>query len=414
MTRSGPHVATLLLSLLLAAPPLQAQEAEPEPQPDDAPDSCPTLFDCCVPGEEPCWHPKAGRGMLALGSGAGLAGGIGGFLVLGDSLGSGDPFGGIAGAGFVGLVGAALGALVASATPRGETRVHDRPGRPTLTLSLDPGGERTFDERAPPSFGLSLDPTFVLHDAVVLQPHFGLSTGLGPTVEVDPRPQLQSGIDGQDGGFPVVWRRHGLKVSAGAELTIKLPYPMPVKRPLATGRLEIRYRPRFELRRRTYQPGEPDERSVEHIALYPALFGLRWHVSPRQRFTVYMGPRLDLIGYSDVGGGGLGFGKAYAGAFHVEAWYHLDVPMTPLGRGATSVTGRFGFGYVHTMLDGNTFDLGPMVGFLGPLEASFDLRIRKRDAPVALQLGIGVRVGVGGGPFFEVGLVAPQVRGGAR
>ena len=98
------------------------------------------------------------------------------------------------------------------------------------------------------------------------------------------------------------------------------------------------------------------------------------------------------------------------GAFYAEAWYQLDLPMTPLGGGKASVAGRLNLGYVHSMLDGRSFELGPMVGFLGPLNLSFDLRIRQRGAAVAFQVTGGWWIGVGGGPYVELGLVTPDLR----
>jgi len=399
--RSAP-IAALLLALL-AAPALA----------DDLPD-CPALEPCCVPDEEPCHHPGGARGLLTLASGAGLGVGVTGFTLLGDSLGSGDPYGAVAGVGFVGLTGAGIGAIVGALTARGETRVDDRPGRPTLWVGLTPGGTRVYDERVPWGLRLAADPTLRLHDAVTLQPHLSGSFGLGTTVDVDPRPQLQAETTDQHGTFAPVRRQRSARFAVGADLAIRLPYPLPVARPARTGAFEIRWRPTLEVRRRTWDPGTDEARALEHVALHPALVGFRWHVSPRQRFTVYAGPRIDWIAFTEPGDSTLHRGPPIQAALHAEAWYQVDLPMTPSGGGPASVAGRLNLGYVHSMLDGRSFEIGPMVGFLGPLNLSFDVRIRRRGAPVAFQVTGGWWVGVGGGPYFELGLVAPDVTPGGE
>lgn len=405
------------LALTLLATPATAEEATAPPAeaPDLRPD-CPSLEPCCVPGEQPCHHPGAARGLLSAASGVGLGLGVTGFTVLGDSLGSGEPYGAVAGAGFIGLAGVGLGAIVGALSARGETAVPDRPGRATLRVGLTPGGTSNFDESVPWGLRVAFDPTLALHDAISLQPHLALSGGLGTVVDVDPRPQLQSEASGQEGTFAPVRRQRSLKFVGGAELTLRLPYPLPVNRPAHTGPVEIRWRPTVEVRRRTWEPGSDKAQAVEHVALLPGYFGLRWHVSPRQRFTFFAGPRVDWIGFTDPGDAAMRRGPPVQVAFAAEAWYQLDLPMTPAGGGATHVAGRLNLGYVHSRLDGRSLEFGPMVGFLGPLNVSFDLRVRKRGAPVALQVTGGWWIGVGGGPYVELGLVTPDIapKGGDR
>lgn len=203
---------------------------------------------------------------------------------------------------------------------------------------------------------------------------------------------------------------HRSRISAGAELAIAIPYPTALPRPLYTGRVEIRWKPRFELRRRVLQPGTDSRQLVGHTALY-ASFGMRWHVSPRQRLTVYVGPRFDRLTFSDPGSLAPRLGPGAFGSLYAEARWQLDVPFTPLGRRAASVTGRLNIGYVHSTLDGPGLDLGPIIGFFGPVEVSFDLRVRRVGAPVALQLGAGYRIATGGGPTLALGLVTPAIGG---
>ena len=148
---------------------------------------------------------------------------------------------------------------------------------------------------------------------------------------------------------------------------------------------------------------------VEHSALYPATLGLRWHVSPRQRFTFYAGPRIDWISFSDPGDLDLRRGRASLGSFYAEGWWQLDIPFAPLGRKNTNVTGRLNLGYIHSNLDGQRFDFGSVVGYFGPVELSFDLRVRRIGSPVAFQLTAGYRLSAGGGVFLELGFVAPTI-----
>ncbi len=400
MRRSPSLLIALAVLLVGASPPVDPADL----------DACPSLKRCCVPGEEDCTHPGAARGLLFATTATSATVGTLGFLSAGDSLNSGDPFSQMIGLGAVGLLGSGVGALFSLLAPQGERAVDDRPGRPTFRLSLSPGGSGTLDESSPYGLGVQVDPRIDLGPMASLTPHAGLSLGLGDSVDVDPRPQNTQTLDGQDSTFPVALRAWRMRVSAGAELAVKLPYPMKVRAPLYTGAIEIRYAPRWELRRRVLHVGDDNRRQVvEHNALYPATVGFRWHLSPRQRFTLMLGPRIDWIAFSDPGSGELRRGGANLGSLYGEAWWQVDVPFTPNGGRKTSVTGRLNLGYTHSNLDGVGFDLGAIVGYFGPVELSFDLRLRKRGAPVAVQITGGMLFGAGGGPFVELGLVAPSL-----
>jgi hypothetical protein len=410
-------VCSLLLALLLLLPSAARGGEADDEQPSDLPSTtwpsqgrvaCPSLRACCVEGEEECTHPAAARALLAGVSAAHFGAGLVMFAA-GDGANKGDPLGGLVGIGIIGAAGSLLGLVAGLLAPRGETTVPDRPSRPTLRLSLTPGGSSTIGERSPYGLAIRLDPTFVLGPEVRLQPHVGLSIELGHREWVDPRPQLASS---GGSGLPVALTSHRARISLGLEFALALPYPHKMPRPLYTGPVELRWKPWFELRRRVLQPGTDARQLVGHTALY-ASFGMRWHVSPRQRFTVYVGPRFDRLTYSDPGSLKPKLGPGAFGSLYAEARWQLDIPFTPLARRATSVTGRLNIGYVHSNLDGRGIDLGPIVGFFGPVEVSFDLRIRKVGAPVALQVTAGYRIAAGGGPMLELGLVTPSI-GGAR
>lgn len=412
-----------LLALLLATP-AAAQTPPPTPLTVGADASpldlrlppryrraCPDLRACCVPGMSECWHPGAARLILAGASGLGFAISSLTFLNAGDSLSSGDPLGQGVGMSLIGAAGAGLGALMGLLAPNGETAVRDRPGRPTLRVRLNQRGSNTWDEAAPWSLTLSADPTIEFGEVVQLQPHISGSFRFGRDRTVDPRPQLQStGRDGQ-GLFPEALTTNRWKVSAGAEVTVRLPYPL-LRAPKAPGlgRFELRYRPQVEVRRRAVHAGTDDARFIEHIALYPALAGLRWHVSPRQRLTLFGGPRLDWIGSGEPGGDQIAHGGPLLGTFHGEAWYQADIPFPQRQPRKIQVSGRLNLGYVHSNLDGKSLDIGAIVGFFGPVNVSWDLRIRAADAPVAVQITAGVWVSDGPAPYLELGFVAPQMK----
>ena len=430
MSRSRASLLAALLFLLPGAALGQADESETEQSPSDdsipaapapATDvpptvwpfdgraSCPSLRVCCVPGELECVHPGASRALLATASGGAFGLGTGMFLGMGDSLNSGEPQGQLVGIGLVGLGGSFLGMIADLLTPGDGGTVADRPSRPTARLTFLPGGSSTLDEASPYGLGVSVDPTIALGDHVSLQPHVGVSVNLGQTRSVDPRPQNTAPQSDQETAFPVALTSNRFRTSIGAELSVRLPYPFPVKRPVYSGALEIRWKPMWELRRRTLHVGTDKQQLVEHSALYPVTVGLRWHVAPRQRFTFYVGPRIDWVSFSDPGSSTLRRGPAALGTLYAEAWWQLDIPFSPKGRKNTHVNGRFNVGYLHSHLDGQRLDVGAIVGYFGPLELSFDLRVRRVGAPVAMQVSAGYRIANGGGPFVAVGVVAPTL-----
>ncbi len=346
-----------------------------------------------------CRRDGASRAVLG-GVGTVVAGaGTWWFLVGGDSYRSGDPAGQAIGIGLVGLGGAMAGAF-ADLTSAGHDALDDRPARPTARLTLGLGGATALDERAPVSPGFGLDPTLRISDAVQIQPHLAVHPGLRE-VDVDPRPQADAAIEGRDTTFPVgrVLRRS--RVALGAEATFRVRRASTVGSP----RFSFRWRPTVEVRTRTRFPGEPNVARNRHVALLPATVGFRWAVTPRQRFTAFVGPRLDWISASAPGTTELGEpGGPLWGSLYAEAFYQLDVPVR--GRIAGfDASSRVNVGYVHSNLDGESFDLGAIIGFLGPVETSVDLRLRRPGAQVAWQLTVGNTFARGGGPHVELGAV---------
>ncbi|MEM6926799.1 MAG: hypothetical protein AAF602_07735 [Myxococcota bacterium] len=323
-----------------------------------------------------CQQDGVSRSVLGATGTAAAGAGAWWFLVGGDTYRSGDPAAQSVGIGLVGVGGALMGAF-ADLTSKGRDAVDDRPARPTARVSLGLGGASALDERRPVSPGFALDPTLRVSDVVQIQPHLGVNPGL-EQVDVDPRPQFDRAIDGQVTTFPIGRTLRRSRVTVGAEATFR------VRRAATVGvpRFSLRWRPTLEVRTRTRFAGRPDVSRRRHVALLPATVGFRWAVTPRQRFTAFVGPRLDWVSASTVGSTALVGGAPIWGSLYAEAFYQIDVPIK--GRIAGfDATSRVNFGYVHSNLDGESFDRGAIIGFFGPVETSVDLRLRRPDAPIA-------------------------------
>lgn len=351
-----------MLPILTLALSLGASAAEPEPPP---------------------VHPGFTRLVLGLTGGAIAVGSMADLVVAGDSTNAGDPMYALAGVGLVAIAGSVAGSVADALTAHPDVPVADRLSRPMVRLSVSPGGTPALGETVPWGLGLRLDPTWRPVDGLQVQPHLGVSLPLGDTVTVDPVATTGTG----DTTFAEGLRSRRWRLSAGTEVAWTVP------RSGAMGTVEIRARPTWELRRRTLRRGHDDAQIVEHEALFPLNLGLRWHVAPRQRFTAYLGPRIDWISFSDPGSTELRRGGPVWGTFYGEAWWQLDLPLT------SQLTGRLNAGYIHSNLDNERFDVGAVVGYFGPLEVALDLR----HVPTGVQLTVGSRIGTGGGPFLEVG-----------
>ena len=187
------------------------------------------------------------------------------------------------------------------------------------------------------------------------------------------------------------------------------------KRSRYLGMSEIRYKPEVQFRRDVYNPGTSQQQLVSRTMFLPLTFGMRWHVTPRQRFTFYVGPRFDFLAYSDPGTtkhphrGGSQIGPMYG-----EAWYDLDVPFTehPRRNGAmrrASVVGMLSLGYIHSRFNGQGFNFGPVIGFLGPIPVEWYTKVRPRGRPVALQGMVGATIGNGATVNVRVGVILPAL-----
>lgn len=368
---------------------------------------------CCLSGAEPCVRPGPARALLlSLGAIAG-AGAAGILFALGDRLANGDPATLLVGGGAVAGAGALLGILTGRLLGDGPAMA-DRVRRETVGLGLVGGGTRVLGERDPPTASLRFAPTWWFDERSRVRLVGELSGLVGAQRDVDPRPQVADPAVGGAGSRPGALSRRRLGFALGLDLAVGMPYPV-LRRSARLGPAELRWRPEVQYRRDWIGLGDAGVRIVEHTMLLPLLVGARWHLSPRQRFTFYVGPRFDVVSYSDLDGRRLSRGRPNVGPLYGEAWYDLDIPLTEHPRRdgrprRAATTGMFSLGYVHSRFGGRGFNFGPVIGFLGPVHAEWTMRVRPRGAKLAAQLGAGVIVGNGLAVTGTLGAALPDVR----
>ena len=125
------------------------------------------------------------------------------------------------------------------------------------------------------------------------------------------------------------------------------------------------------------------------------------------------------MAFSDPGSRALRRGRPQVGPLYGEAWYDVDVPLTPGSRRdgqprRLEATGQLTLGYIHSRFDGQGFNFGPVIGFLGPIHVGWSTRLRPAGAPLAAQLGAFARLGNGTSVGLELGLVAPDLHYAGR
>ncbi len=364
-------------------------------------------FLCCTPGLEPCIRSGAARlTLLSLGIAAGaVASGL--LFALGDRYAGGDPATLFVGAGALAGVGALFGSLVGrlgGAGPGDSDRV--RPS--TLGLDYRVGTPANLGETQPHSMVMTFAPNWFFRGSggrARLFGHFGGQ--LWTEREVDPRPQNDT---------PVALRERQLTAGVGVDIAVKMPYPVLKKRSRFLGPAELRWKPEVQIRRELVGPGSGSEHVIERTMFLPLTIGVRWLLSQRQRFTMYFGPRWDFVGFSEPGSRRVRRGGPFVGAMYGEAWYDVDFPMTLRGRRdgeprRASVNSQLNLGYVHSRFDGNGFNFGPVIGFLGPLHVRWTTRVRPNGWKVALQPGAGVAIGSSFTATVSFGVVLPDLGG---
>jgi hypothetical protein len=345
-----------------------------------------------------------------------LIGGLGGLttatslslaLLVGDRWRIGDPAMPLAAAGIVAMSAAMVGGIAALLGGDGPT-LPDRITPATVALTLGFVGTSVTDERAPASLIANFAPTYQLpKDRGRIRLLGNVGGRLGGQLERDPRPQTSE----RDGSFATALEARSLRFDVGLDVAVRLPYPL-LRRSAALGQLELRYKPNVWYFSDTLLLGE-SERVSQRVMLTPLNFGFRWHLSPRQRFTFYMGPRWDMLGYGEPGK--LGRGKPVLGPLYSESWYDLDIPMMPGKPEArrAGVVGQLTLGYTHARTLGNGLDFGPVVGFFGQVRTQFALRVRPIGSVVAYQFELGAHIGTAVMPYLRFGVVLPDI-GGSR
>lgn len=372
----------------------------------------------CDYGTIPCTRSRPARTLLlALGvAGGAIAAGL--LFGLGDRLVDSDPATLLVGASALAGAGAIVGAIAGRLGADGPG-APDRLRPPTLSLAQSYTGPTILDETPGHTLLLRMAPNIYLPQGDARLRLFGhLGGWLLPVRDVDPRPQFTEVPAGQEGTAPRVLRQRRLSVGLGIDLAVALPYPvLAPRRSARLGRAELRYRPEVQIRRDSFAPGTSQATILSRTMLLPLTVGMRWHLSPRQRFTMYVGPRFDFVGFSDRGSTSVRRGGAQLGPLYGEAWYDIDVPLTGRPRAdrqprRLTATGQITLGYIHSRFDGQGLNVGPVIGFLGPIHVGWSTRLRPVGARLAAQLGAYARIGTGSSTAvgLELGLVAPDLR----
>jgi hypothetical protein len=281
----------------------------------------------------------------------------------------------------------------------------------TLGLDYRVGTPANLGETQPNAMLLTFAPNYFFPRSggrARLFGHFGGQ--LWTERETDPRPQA---AEANGGTAPVVLRERQFSTGVGIDLAVGMPYPA-IKRSRFLGPAQLRWRPEVQIRRDTIAPGSATEHVIERTMFLPLTVGVRWIVSPRQRFTLYFGPRFDFVAFSQPGSRRMHRGPPHLGALYGEAWYDVDFPMTlrPRRDGQArraSVNSQLSLGYVHSRFDGNGFNFGPVIGFLGPVHVRWATRVRPNGWKVALQPGAGVAIGSGFTASVSFGVVLPDL-----
>jgi hypothetical protein len=333
--------------------------------------------------------PGKSRVALAAAGTGGVAAGTVWFFALGDSLGAGDPASVLMATGAVGVLGAAVGAV---ATTGNETGFDDRAAVPPIAVSLGTGGTPYFGEEIPYPATVTLQPRFWIANRARITLGGAAHVDLGNRIDRDWRPQVTS--------TPALTSRStGLDLDS--ELRLYLANDIPI---------DLAIRPVIHHRRDRYTYQSGGNRTVLRTQVVPAALGVRWHLSGRQRFETFLGPRWDALAWSTPTGT-----KAAAlqpGPVFLDTRYTLDAPhhRPVFGLNATS---RASLGYVHSNFDGSGLNVAAVVGFMGPFYAEYDLRLRRRLDRWGLQLGVDATVGEGGGLALSIGGL-PPTRGAQR
>ncbi len=386
--------AVLVIALLVPDSAFAGEQDEPAEEPTVPP------IARCVEGVQPCVRPHPARIALAAAGAGTMAAGAALIFGVGDRARVGDPSYLMFAGGMMASLGALTGTLFA--LPGREGPVAGNRARPLFTFGLEPAGSEGLDEPAPPLLILNAEPTLQLDRAgTTLGLHVGVGVQAQRETRFDHRWSLP--VDSLLEASAPSTRESRLDLSP--RLALPLPYPV-AQGPKAprTGRVELLWEPAIRMRRYDLLDLEGASRVLHRTSLLPLNVGVRWHLSPRQRFELVVGPRWDFQRLQ-ASTGDLSAGRPQQNNFFGELWYVVDVPFAPPGPGDVVVTGRLELGYSQWKGDGHSLTLGSVVGYLGPVHLRWSMQVRSPASPVAAQLRIGAIVSDAGGLWFEFGLL---------
>ncbi|MEZ4318830.1 MAG: hypothetical protein R3F61_15050 [Myxococcota bacterium] len=334
--------------------------------------------------DPPADPERPGQQRLALGlAGTGaMAVGVVWFFYAGDSLGAGDPAALISGAGLIATGGALLGAA-ATRIDRDEADLEGEASTPVFRTGLSYGGAPWAREKTAHGLWVDVRPRIPV-GRLRITPGLTLRQQLGNRVDVDWRPQ-------PDAGFAPSLTEGERGIDVDVELRARVIDDVDV---IGTPLLSTRWE--------HFQYADGSERRLQRTMVVPLGVGFRWRISGRQYFESVAGPRWDHLSWS--GDQGSGAAPAYFSALYLISRYRIQFAHPDL-RGGT-LRSRLGVSYLHSNFDGQGYNIGASIGFMGPLQADWDIRWTPPRGP-AIQAGLDLVVGDGGGIGFDLG-IAPR------
>lgn len=351
----------------------------------------------------PCVRSHPARLVLGLSGLLVAALGAGWLVLADDTVGGGSP-GTLLGTGGAVMIGGALLGGLAALVDGDRRSPPDRVRPETLGLAYGLAQGTVLGEVVPGTMHARWAPSWYFPRDRGRLRFSGYAGGmLGREVHVDPRPAIDP---------PASAGTRRTSFGLGLDLALSLPYRGHRR---SLGPIELRWRPEIHVRRDLHGEGGEDPLLAARTMLLPLTLGVRWHLSARQRFTAYVGPRLDFLAFSETGRPPLRRGPPQIGSFHGEFWYDLDIPLTrgPVDRrGRTrraAVQSQLSIGYVHSRFGAAGLNVGGIIGYLGVLGAAYRVRVRPRGAAYALQFGALASLGARPGGVLEFGVVLPDL-----
>lgn len=337
--------------------------------------------------------PRGGPARLALalaGTGAAAVGTL--WFFEGGIPGAGDPGLALMGAGLMGLVGAGTGAVIHTQSDS-EGAFADRVSAPLISAGLSTWGTSVLDETDPATTTLQLQPRIWLSDHLRLSPATGLSGQLGRALQLETSPQggLDPILSTTRWGLDAAWE---LRWYPGdrSDRTTGLNQLELITGPIASLRLE-----------HLDHPQTGDQRALRRGQLVPLTLGARWNLSERQRYEVVVGHRLDTLSWSD-GAGGPWASSIMPGPLYLLARYDVQIPH-PGPIAGLDGRSRLRLSYTTSRFDGAGIDVGPVIGYIGPLSVAWDTELQPSRSHLALWLGLAATVAEDSTAMLTLGLL---------